>query len=422
MAIGAESRTDPKLGTRALFLAVALGTTSYVASITVAPLVGEDLTNSKTLSGFPWTAAVFGTGLGSVLLAQLMARRGRGPGLVLGFAIGAAGAVLATVAIVNDQFVLFVLGVLFMGGANASNHLARYAAADLYPPERRASGIGLVVWAGTVGGVGGPALLKPSGSAAVDFELPKLAGPFVLCVIGSAIAALALVVLLRVKRGVFTPYDTQDAPSGRRLTELWRAPRAQAALVSLAVAQTVMVLIMAMTPLHLRDTGHDLGSVGVVIAIHVFGMFGLSPISGRLTDRFGAIPVVLLGFATLAASAVLAAAMPHDAGTLLTIPLFLLGFGWSLAFIAGSAMLTEGLTFGDRARLQGGTDFVVWTSAAIAGLSSGVLVGVFSYALLCVVGAILVIAPIALITLRRRSLVAPARVLPVRDLDCVPPA
>ncbi len=408
MALGAHSRTDPRLGTRALFLAVALGTTSYVASVTVAPLVGEDLTNSKILSGFPWTAAILGTGLGSVLLAQLMARRGRGPGLALGFAIGAVGALVSTLAIVNDQFVLFVFGVLLMGGANASNYLARYAAADLYPPERRASGIGMVVWAGTVGGVGGPALLSPSGSAAVDFELPRLAGPFVLCVIGSAIAALALVVLLRIKRGVFAPHDTQGAPSGRKLTELWRAPRAQAALISLAVAQTVMTLIMAMTPLHLRDTGHGLSAVGWVIGIHVFGMFGLSPVSGRLTDRFGAIRVVLMGFAMLMASAFLAAGMPHHAGTLLIIPLFLLGFGWSLAFVAGSAMLTEGLAFSDRARLQGATDFVVWTSAAIAGLGSGVLVGVFSYALLCVVGAILVVAPIVLITSRRRSLYAPA--------------
>jgi MFS family permease len=408
MAIGADRRPDPKLGTRALFLAVALGTTSYVASITVAPLVGEDLTNSKVLSGFPWTVAILGTGLGSVLLSRLMVRRGRGPGLILGFAIGAAGALLSTVAIVNDQFVLFLLGVALMGGANASNHLARYAAADLYPPARRAAGIGFVVWAGTVGGVGGPALLAPSGNAAVDFELPRLAGPFALCVFGSAIAALALVALLRIKREVFAPYDTPEAPTGRKLRELWRAPRAQAALVSLAVAQNVMVLIMAMTPLHLRDTGHGDASIGWVIGIHVFGMYGLSPISGRLTGRFGAIRVVLFGFATLAAAAVLAASMPHHAGTLLIIPLFLLGFGWSLAFVAGSAMLTEGLSFGDRSRLQGATDAVVWTSAAIAGLSSGVLVGVFSYALLCVVGAMLVVAPVVLITSRRRSLYAPA--------------
>ena len=408
MVLGADTRTDPRLGTWALFLAVALGTTSFVASITVAPIVGKDLTSSTTLSGFPWTAGVFGTGIGSVLLSRLMARHGRGPGLILGYTIGAVGALVAVIAIVNDLFAFFVLGVLLMAGANAANHLSRYAAADLYTTARRASGIGLVVWAGTVGGVAGPALLKPSGRLAVNAGLPRLAGPFVVCIAGSVVAALVLIALIRIRRGSLTPIDTQEPPSARRLTELWRAPRARAALISLAVSQTVMVLIMAMTPLHLQDTGHDLGAVGLVISIHVFGMYGLSPISGRLTDKLGAVPVVLIGFATLMASAIIAAAMPHHAGTLLTIPLFLLGFGWSLSFIAGSSMLTEGLTFGDRARLQGATDAIVWTSAAIAGLSSGVLVGIFSYALLCVVGAILVVAPIALITSQRRSLYAPA--------------
>ncbi|MEX0874504.1 MAG: MFS transporter [Actinomycetota bacterium] len=407
--IGAGRGSDTKLAARVLFLAVAFGTTSFVASITVAPLVGEDLTNSATLSGFPWTAGVLGTGLGSVLLSQLMAKRGRGPGLMLGYLLGGVGAALAVVAMTSGQFALFVFAILLMGGGNSANHLSRYAAADLYPPERRASGLGLVVWAGAIGGVAGPALLDPSGRVAVDADLPRLAGPFLICVLGCAMAVVAIFAMLRARRDALVPYDTQSASTGRPVTELWRAPRAQAALIALAVAQTVMVLIMAMTPVHLRSTGHGLSSVGLVISLHVFGMYGLSPVSGRLTDRLGAIRVVLMGFATLLVAALLAASMPDHAGTLLAIPLFLLGFGWSLSFVAGSALLTEGLTYGDRARLQGATDAVVWTSAAIAGLGSGVLVGMFSYALLCVVGAILIVAPVAIITRRRRTLaVTPA--------------
>jgi MFS family permease len=190
---------------------------------------------------------------------------------------------------------------------------------------------------------------------------------------------------------------------------MWRAPRAQAALIALAVAQTVMVLIMAMTPVHMRSHGHGLGSVGFVISLHVFGMYGLSPISGRLADRFGPIRMVLAGFATLAAAAVIAAASPARAGMWLAVPLFLLGWGWSLSFVSGSALLTEGLAYGDRARLQGATDSIVWTAAAIAGLSSGVLVGEFSYAVLCAVGALLVLAPVIVISGRRRILAtAPA--------------
>ncbi len=392
---------------RVLFAAVAFGTTGFVASITVAPLAGEDLSNSATLSGLPWAAGVLGTGLGSALLSQLMARRGRAPGLALGFVCGAVGSLVAVVAISNGQFALFVVAILVMGGGNAANHLSRYAAADLYPPERRASGLSMVVWAGAVGGVVGPALLDPSSRFAMDAGLPRLGGPFVVAAVGCALAVAFILVLWRRAPDALVPHDKDLAPSGARLVDMWRAPRAQAALIALAVAQTVMVMIMAMTPVHMRSHGHGLGSVGLVISLHVFGMYGLSPVSGRIADRLGAVPTILVGFGTLVVAAVSAAASPADAGTWLAIPLFLLGWGWSLSFVAGSALLTEGLAYADRARLQGATDSVVWTAAAIAGLGSGVLVGAFSYAVLCLVGCVLVLGPIAIIASRRRTL-APA--------------
>jgi MFS family permease len=334
-----------------------------------------------------------------------MARRGRAPGLALGYACGAAGALIAVLAIANGQFALFVPAVLVMGVGNAANHLSRYAAADIYPPERRASGLGTVVWAGAIGGVLGPALLDPSSRWAMSYGLPRLGGPFVVAIIGCVLAFVSIGVLWRRSPNALVAHDREVESTGARLVDMWRAPRAQAALIALAVAQTVMVMIMAMTPVHMRSHGHGLGSVGLVISLHVFGMYGLSPVSGRIADRIGPIPTVLFGFGTLIVAAVGAAAFPADAGPWLAIPLFLLGWGWSLSFVAGSALLTEGLAYADRARLQGATDSVVWTAAAVAGLGSGVLVGEFSYAVLCMVGCVLVVGPVAIITGRRRALV-----------------
>jgi MFS family permease len=395
-----------RLATRYLFASVAAGSTGFVASITVTPLVGKDLTGSATLAGLPWAAGVLGTGLGSAALSQLIARRGRGAGLILGYLIGAAGFLAGIGAVVAEVFPLFVVAVLLMGVGNSANHLSRYAAADIYPAEQRASGLSMVVWAGTIGGVAGPALLEPSGRAARAAGLPSLTGAFVVAAIGFLLAMAALASLTARRPDALRPDDGQVASTGRGLFELWKVPSAQVALIALAVAQTVMVMIMAMTPLHMRSMGHGLSSVGVVISVHVFGMYGLSPISGRLADRFGPTAMILAGFATLAAAAVGAAISPHTAGLWLTIPLFLLGFGWSLTFVAGSALLTRGLSFGDRARLQGGTDSIVWTAAAIAGLSSGILVEAFSYALLCLVGALLIVGPVVTVAGRRRVLAA----------------
>ena len=86
------------------------------------------------------------------------------------------------------------------------------------------------------------------------------------------------------------PLDaTADAPTtaGARSWPILRRPTVLAACVALIVGQFVMVLIMTMTPLHMTEHGHDLAAVGIVLSGHTFGMFALSPISGRLTDRFG---------------------------------------------------------------------------------------------------------------------------------------
>jgi MFS family permease len=161
---------------------------------------------------------------------------------------------------------------------------------------------------------------------------------------------------------------------------------------------------MTMTPLHMTQHGHGLAAVGVVISAHVFGMFALSPISGRLTDRFGSQPVIFSGLTILAGSAAMSALAPPEGGILLLIALFLLGFGWSLGYVAGSALLTTGLSLPERTRLQGVTDALIWSSAAGASLASGVVVAAAGYTTLGLLGAALVAWPAWLVYDRRREI------------------
>jgi MFS family permease len=174
------------------------------------------------------------------------------------------------------------------------------------------------------------------------------------------------------------------------------------AIVALVTGQVVMVLIMTMTPLHMIEHGHSLGAVGLVISAHTFGMFALSPLSGRLTDRFGSVPVILAGMAILAVSAVMAAAAPPEGDVWLFLALFLLGFGWNLGYVAGSALLTTGLSILERTRLQGVSDALIWGSAAAASLTSGVIMAAAGFAVLGLIGAAMIAVPVTL-TLARRS-------------------
>jgi MFS family permease len=395
-----------------LVAGVALGSTGHIAAVTVATLVAEDIAGSTAWSGAPGATVVLGAALGAVTLSRLMVRWGRRAGLAAGYAVGVLGALVATAAIVVVSLPLLLLGTVLIGFGNSSNQLSRYVAADLYPPDRRASALGTVVWGATVGAVIGPNLAAPAADIASGFGLPDLAGAYLVPVVFVGAAAVLTLVMLRPDP--YTLADTSsrhDHPDAERTTaatfrDLLRRPNIPVAIVALLTVQVVMVLIMTMTPLHMTSHGHGLGAVGVVISGHTFGMFGLSPVSGRLTDRFGSVPVILAGLAVTAASAILAAIAPPDGGVLLFIALFLLGYGWNLGYVAGSALLTQDLSLAERTRLQGVTDALIWSSAAAAAAGSGLVVAAAGYATLGLLGAALVVVPMWLVLARRKAVSA----------------
>jgi MFS family permease len=395
-----------------LVAGVALGSTGHIAAVTVATLVARDIAGTTTWSGAPGATVVLGAALGAVVLSQIMVRWGRRTGLAAGYAIGVAGAILATISVVTASMPLLLVGTMVIGFGNASNQLSRYVAADLFPAARRASAIGTVVWGATVGAVVGPTLVAPAAAVATSLGLPELAGAYLVPIVFVGTATVLTLVALRPDPYALADTSSRhDHPDGARSTavslrDVMRRPNVPVAMVSLVTVQVVMVLIMTMTPLHMTEHGHGLGAVGVVISGHTFGMFGLSPISGRLTDRFGSVPVILAGLATSAAASVLAAVAPPDGGVQLFVALFLLGYGWNLGYVAGSALLTQDLSLAERTRLQGVTDALIWSSAAAASLGSGVVVAAAGYATLGLLGAALVIVPTWLVLARRASVSA----------------
>jgi MFS family permease len=395
---------------RTLFSGVALGSSGHIAAITVGTIAAQELTGSSAWSGTPSAAVVFGSATGSAILSSLMARRGRRPGLITGYLVAGLGALGAVLAIVLASLPLLLAATFVLGFGNASNQLARYTAADLYPLHRRASALGTVVWGSTIGAVVGPNLVAFAGSVAGGIGLPILAGAYLLAVLFTSLAALLYTFRLRPE-----PYELADASSRHDLdppapTTSLRAilarPRIRAALVAMVIGQIVMVLVMTMTPLHIREHGGGLDLVGFVLSAHTFGMFALAPLSGRLTDRFGSPAMILAGLATLGLAALLAAAAPSDGGWLLTFALFLLGFGWNMGFVGGSAMLTHGISLSERTRLQGATDATIWTSAALASLASGLIVAAASYTVLGLLGGLFVSIPVLMLIAYRRQLVS----------------
>lgn len=392
-------------GTVVLFAGVALGTTTFFSASSVAPVIGEELSGSASWSGVPGAAGLLGVGVGATVISRVMARRGRRPGLVLGYTMAFLGAAVCLLAVRGGFFGVFLAGMFVMGWGHSANQLARYAAADLHPPDRRAMGLALVVWAATVGAISGPNLLDAFGGIAGRLDLPALAGPYLVGAVLLAAASVTIFAGLRPDPASLTapvdPSEEDPVP----LVRPWRHPPVQVALAALVGSQAVMVLVMSMTPLHMSEDGHSLSSIGVVMSAHFVGMYGLSPVAGRLTDRLGKQPVVTGGLTLLLASAVLAGSGLLS-GTTLLLPLFFLGLGWSMSFVASSALLTEGMPFAVRARLQGTADTLAWSSAALTSGVAGVILDRAGFETLALVAAGIIACPLVFVLLRATATVA----------------
>lgn len=167
--------------------------------------------------------------------------------------------------------------------------------------------------------------------------------------------------------------DNADTRSGfgEGLAALVSRPLSQLALVGLVISQAVMVMVMAMTPLHMDAHGHGLGIIGWVISAHTAGMFAFAPIAGWSSDRYGRVPTLASGAAMLVAATVLTA-LAGEAPALLMFPgLFLLGLGWSFGMVAASALVTELVDVEAKVAAQGAADLITAFVSGAGALASG---------------------------------------------------
>jgi len=382
------------------------------AGVTVGALLAEDMLDSTSFSGLPSALFTGGAAGTALLVGRLSQRSGRRAGLAAGYATGALGGVGIVLAAVLDNVPLLLLSLFVYGAGSATNLQARYAGADLADPSHRGRAVSTVLLATTIGAVAGPNLVDVMGHIAEQLSIPRLAGPFLLASAAYATAAVILQLRLRpdpllVARSLAAepaPPSTEDAPPTVAPVPNG-LPLAAAAMV---LTQVVMVAVMTMTPIHMRDHGHGLGATGFVIAVHIAFMYLPSPLTGMLSDRVGRRPVIAAGGLVLLLAGLVAAAAPADSMVLLTVALALLGLGWNLGLIGGTALLTDSTPLATRARTQGAVDLSVSLAGAAGGLTSGLVVAATSYATLGLLGGALalLILPLLLRTARPRPVLS----------------
>ncbi|HKZ08753.1 MAG TPA: MFS transporter [Methylomirabilota bacterium] len=401
-----------------LFVAGVCGSTGHSMSLAVGAILAASLTGTNTWSGLPVSVGALGTALASWPLARFMGRAGRRPGLALGYGLAVAGAVIGMLGVMAGSFALMLAGMVFFGIGNTSNLLARYAAADISQPEQRGKAMGIIVWGSAAGSILGPMLMDPALRVGAAIGIASAASAFLVSVAGYGVAAVLTAALLRpdplaiareqeARAGRVAGLDeARPAGPARRFGQLLADVRVQIALTTLMVSQFVMIATTSTSPVYLHDQGHPVGTIGAAVALHLAGMYVTSPLSGWMADRLGRLVTIGLGAVVLIAAVFLAGFTPGSNGPLVITGLFLNGIGWNFAFVAASALLTDALAPSERASVQGLADLFTGLMGALGSAAGGMILGIWGFAILNVVGAALTFGPLAATLLRRPALAA----------------
>ncbi|MFI7429387.1 MFS transporter [Micromonospora sp. NPDC049836] len=401
---------------RLLFLTQIIGGVGVTIGIAVGALLAARIAGTA-VAGLAQSAAVVGGALLAVPVTRIMTGHGRRPGLAVAYLAGAAGGVLVVLAAVTRWVPLLFLGMLLFGGGTAANLQARYTAVDLAEPARRGRQLSLIVWATTIGAVAAPNFAALADDTTSGWGLPPLAGPFAFSAAAFVLAAVVLLVLLRpdplltarrlaaADAPPAAPVETpaSAAPRGAGMVRVaWQVvrgrPAARLGIAAVAVGHVVMVAVMSMTPVRLGEFHHDadvLRVVGIVLSLHIAGMYALSPVVGWLTDRLGRRAVILGGVGVLLAACAVAGTAGHHTPAL-SVGLTLLGLGWSGTMVAGSTLLSESVPAAVRPVVQGFSDLIMGLAGASAAALSGFVMRMANYPTLTLLAAIATVPLVAL--------------------------
>lgn len=355
-----------------------LGGSYALAWLAIALAVGPgsavvvDLSGRLDAAGWFIASYYLGAAAGGALFGRAMDAWGRRPVLVTAYLGAALGFAVAGTGVQLASLPMFLAGVVVLAAGMGGIHLTRVAAAEMFPAAGRGRAVGRIQLAALAGAIAGPLLLSASGPIGGLTDFDRSAVLWFAAV--PVLAAALLIVRLAPETRLIAENLTAYHPAGGGATGPRRATTTQprpllTGVVTLGLANAAMVMSMGVTGAALRHDGHGPSAVGFALATHFTGMFGLSPLVGRLADRLGRRATILCGFGVLALGGTLIAFVPGVAG--FSAGIGLVGLGWSGAYIGGTVLVTDATPADRTARVLGLTDMATAALAITASIAGG---------------------------------------------------
>ena len=380
-------------------------------AVAVATITLVLVTGIESILGFGPAIFLTAGALAALPAGRLMDRLGRVPVIAGGFVVGMLGCVLTAIGCIVDSAPLVIVGFFGVGAMNGGVLLARTAAADMYPEEKKGRAISYVLFGALFGAALGPLVFRPL-FAGKDLELDTLVIPWfaaaAMCVVGLCIALLIRpdprTIALELARAGLAKGSAAPAPAAP-LGQILRRPGVPAAVIAALASFAVMAGVMNLTGYIVVGHQHEQADVFTVISLHIVGMFALVIVVGELIDRVGRHSALIGGLAIMAISTVMLAWVVSIPA--MSLSLFLLGLGWNVSYVAATAELVTHAKPVERGRLVGFTDLVAGLLAAAFALLGGFAYTEWGVAAIAIGATVAVVIPALTIIARRPPAAAP---------------
>lgn len=357
----------------ALMIAQACYLACSMSVVTYAGLAGQALAADKALSTLPVSLTILATALSTGPMSILMQRTSRRFGFRVGALSGLGGAMIAAYSIYAGNFLALCIGTAAFGPFQASAQYYRFAAAEGVHSSQAPRAISLVLVGGLLGALVTPSLSRMFSDV---FQPLSMMGVFVFTGVMASVVLVPTALLRPLDKPFETGRKATDEDAGRSLKIIIKEPAFIVAVLNGALGYAMMSFVMTATPLAMKVCGLLDQSLDVIQG-HVIAMFLPSLFAGSLIQRFGVLPVLLVGHSFFAA-AFITALSGVEIGQF-SVALIALGVGWNLCFVGGTTLLTRVHTDVEKGRVQGLNEFLVFGTTAIASLSAGFILDQFGW-------------------------------------------
>ncbi len=332
----------------------------------------------------------------------------------LGSLLETVSLVLMGIALFAGSSIWFCLGLMLLGLGSGAAQMAFLVGGDIYPPDRKAEGLGLMTGYISIGIVGGPYLvgLLYDVSSAIGWD-PLIAPWFCISLL-TALATWLMIGLqpepLEVVRNHQQYYPTLHDSAAVEGAEPYLERSAGALITHYPIFASVGIMIcfqgvrMSIVPLLtliLEAGGHPLSLSSLMVAAMGLGMVLSSSFIGRIGDIWGRKKSLLLA---VAIGSICAVFIPRVSSLIaLFFLLVALGVAFSTALTMTRVMITDAANPRERGTAMALNSIAIGIAVVLFPTISSYVLSLHGWPAIAWVGVLLMVVALTLLIFYREA-------------------